>query len=176
MVLFAFSILVVLYTVTMESGYRTFGDACYGNILLNYHPHDVLGTLGRVATGLSVLFGFPLIMTGARESLWGVASSFYKDRLGSREAPHTALVLGILAGVTAVACAVTDVSLVVGLAGATLGSFIVYICPALLYYKAVSLTYGNCARETLWAKLHAIFLVPFGLWIAVAGVKTTLHT
>ena len=35
----------------MMAGYVTFGDVCQGNILLNYHPNDVLATLGRIATG-----------------------------------------------------------------------------------------------------------------------------
>ena len=47
----SFFILVCLYSATMMAGYVTFGDVCQGNILLNYHPNDVLATLGRIATG-----------------------------------------------------------------------------------------------------------------------------
>ena len=47
----SFAILTVIYASVMAAGYSTFGDICEGNILLNYHPGDVLSTLGRVATG-----------------------------------------------------------------------------------------------------------------------------
>merc|ERR1719273_1035598 len=57
MVSISFMLLTSLYVVTMVAGYATFGDVCEGNILLNYHAGDVLSTLGRVATGFSILFG-----------------------------------------------------------------------------------------------------------------------
>ena len=66
MVNISFTILVALYIATMTAGYSTFGDVCQGNILLNYHPDDILSTLGRLATGFSILFGFPLVACGAR--------------------------------------------------------------------------------------------------------------
>jgi sodium-coupled neutral amino acid transporter 11 len=47
----SFFILTILYTATMMAGHATFGDVCQGNILLNYHPSDILSTFGRVATG-----------------------------------------------------------------------------------------------------------------------------
>lgn len=51
MVKYAYLTLFLLYTTAMMAGYATFGDVSQGNILLNYHPNDVLSTLGRVATG-----------------------------------------------------------------------------------------------------------------------------
>lgn len=51
MVGISFFTLAALYTATMMAGYATFGDVCKGNILLNYHPSDILSTLGRLATG-----------------------------------------------------------------------------------------------------------------------------
>lgn len=51
MVNISFLILSTLYAATMIAGYATFGDVCQGNILLNYHPDDLLSTLGRLATG-----------------------------------------------------------------------------------------------------------------------------
>jgi len=55
MVSIAFLTLVILYTATMMAGYATFGDVCQGNILLNYHPDDLLSTFGRLATGYVTL-------------------------------------------------------------------------------------------------------------------------
>jgi amino acid permease len=76
MVTIAFSILTLLYASTMAFGMKTFGDVCQGNIILNYHPKDVLSTLGRVATFFSILFGFPLTFCGIREGMQGIAARF----------------------------------------------------------------------------------------------------
>lgn len=160
MVSLSFVVLTALYIVTMSAGYATFGDVSQGNILLNYHPGDVLSTLGRVATGFSILFGFPLVICGARESLAGVVSSLSQGvDLGKH---HVALVTGILAFVTAISVAVKDVSLVVGLTGAVMGSFIVYICPGLIYSRIEGTSKLNMA------------LIPFGLFIGGLGVFMTL--
>jgi amino acid permease len=172
MVTVAFSILVMLYITTMIAGYSTFGDACQGNILLNYHPDDILSNLGRLATGLSILFGFPLVACGAREAIVGVATSLGFESLGADE-NHFLLVSGILMVVTAISCTVKDVSLVVGLTGAAMGSFIVYICPPIIYSKAVALVKGTDSVEYRSAKL-SLALVPFGVCIAILGCFMTI--
>lgn len=143
----------------MSAGYATFGDVCKGNILLNYHPKDLLSTLARVATGCSILFGFPLVMCGVRESLVGVVSSLWGVDL---EKYHVLLVTLILALVTVISVTVTDVSLVVGLTGAVMGSFIVYICPGLICSGIEGISKRNLA------------LIPFGLFIGGLGVYMTL--
>lgn len=172
MVNISFAILVGLYVIIMAAGYATFGDVCRGNILLNYHPHDVLATLGRLATGFSILFGFPLVACGARESIIGTAASFGMDGLGA-DKNHFALVFSMLVVITAISCLVEDVSLVVGLTGAALGSFIVFICPAILFTKAVKLVKGESSVEYQKAKKN-MALVPFGLFIGSLGVYMTI--
>ena len=172
MVNISFTILVLLYIVTMTAGYSTFGDVCRGNLLLNYHPNDILSTLGRLATGFSILFGFPLVMCGARESLIGAASSCGFDAVG-KDKFHVPLVASMLVFITAISCLVEDVSLVVGLTGAAMGSFIVYICPPLLYTRAVKLIKGDTSDEYGRAKL-SMALVPFGFFVGSLGVYMTL--
>ena len=172
MVGISFTVLALLYIATMVAGYSTFGDVCQGNILLNYHPSDFLSLLGRLATGFSILFGFPLVASGARESIIGVASSLGNNAVGS-DKNHFLLVAGILAFVTAIACAVEDVSLVVGITGAALGSFIVYMIPPVIYSNAVALSKGRNSPEAKSAKIN-LLLVPFGLCIAFLGCYITI--
>jgi sodium-coupled neutral amino acid transporter 11 len=169
----SFALLVLLYVVTMAAGYSTFGDVCQGNILLNYHPDDWLATLGRLATGFSILFGFPLVATGARESLIGTASSLGRPFLGS-DACHVPLVVAILTFVTTISLTVRDVSLVVGLTGAAMGSFIVYICPALLYSRAIEKSRGPNSAEYKKARWN-LLMVPFGVFIGAFGVYMTIQ-
>ena len=172
MVGIAFTILTLLYIATMGAGYETFGDVAMGNILLNYHPEDGLATLGRLATGCSILFGFPLVARGARESIASAAASCGYPNIAS-EANHVSLVVTILAVVTYISCTVQDVSLVVGLTGAVMGSFIVYMCPAVIYTRAVRLVKGKDSADYNRAKIN-LALVPFGLVIAGLGVYMTL--
>ena len=172
MVNIAFTVLVVLYVATMSAGYSTFGDVCQGNILLNYHPDDVLSTLGRLATGFSILFGFPLVAAGAREAIIGAASSLGFPNIGNDE-NHFLLVSGILTLVTTISCTIKDVSLVVGLTGAALGSFIVYICPPIIYTKAIALVKGEDSPEHKKSLIN-LGLVPFGLAIAFLGCYMTI--
>jgi amino acid permease len=166
---------IVSYTLSILiiiAGYSTFGDVCHGNILLNYHPDDILSTLGRVATWFSILFGFPLVMAGAREGLIGTASSLGFPQLGA-DANHFRLVASLLAFTTFVSCTVQDVSLVVGLTGAAMGSFIVYICPALIYTKAVRLVKGQDSTAYQRSKIN-LAMVPFGILIGGLGVYMTI--
>ena len=168
----SFSFLVLLYVITMAAGYSTFGDNCMGNILLNYHPKDILATFGRVATWISILFGFPLVSNGAREGLIGAATSLGFSQVGD-ERFNFPLVVTMLSFVTIVSCVVKDVSLVMGLAGAMFGAFIVYVCPTIIYVKAVELTFGKTSKEYQSARWN-YSLIPFGTLIGAFGVFFTI--
>jgi sodium-coupled neutral amino acid transporter 11 len=172
MVGISFTILTLLYIVTMGAGYETFGDATQGNILLNYHPKDKLAMMGRLATGFSILFGFPLVAKGAREGIASAASSLGYPAIAN-DKNHVLLVSTMLALVTFISCTVQDVSLVVGLTGAVMGSFIVYICPSIIYTRAVGLVKGTDSKDYERAKVN-LALVPFGMVIAGLGVYMTL--
>ena len=167
MVRIAFTVLTLLYIVIMVAGYATFGTVCKGNILLNYNPSDALGLVGRIATGFSILFGFPLVAAGAREGIAGTVSA-----LGFPSVPHVVLVSSILILVTAVSCTVQDVSFVVGLTGAAMGSLIVYIIPPILYMRALDQR-PEAAKIRPRAKFNAA-LVPFGAAIGGLGVYMTV--
>ena len=112
------------------------------------------------------------MVCGAREAIIGLASTFGNNALGS-EIYNFALVTGILTFVTIISCSVQDVSLVVGLTGAALGSTIVYICPPFIYSRAVTLVHGANSATSRRAKLN-LALVPFGLFIGVLGCIMTL--
>ena len=170
----AYLILAAIYTTTMVAGYATFGDVSMGNILLNYSSSDALATLGRLATGFSIIFGFPLISNGCREGFKNAA-----DALGlfggaaSDPNNHVKLVLSLLLVTTTLAIVAEDIGMVAGLTGALMGSSLVYICPTLLYAKVVGRKFGINSEDYKAAKKNLIW-IPFGIFTASMGVAMTL--
>eukprot|EP00591_Stephanopyxis_turris_P001867 CAMPEP_0195519780 /NCGR_PEP_ID=MMETSP0794_2-20130614/15463_1 /TAXON_ID=515487 /ORGANISM="Stephanopyxis turris, Strain CCMP 815" /LENGTH=472 /DNA_ID=CAMNT_0040648993 /DNA_START=162 /DNA_END=1580 /DNA_ORIENTATION=+ len=173
MVMIAYATLSCIYVLAMMAGYSTFGDICQGNILLNYHPKDILSTLARWATGFSIIFGFPLVNNGAREGLKQLFSEAFGIKALSDPNNHIMLVSVYLAIVTLISVSVTDVKLLVGLAGAAFGSFLVYICPTLVYTKIVKDVSGPESIEYKRAKRNFV-LIPFGLFCGGMGVSMTI--
>jgi len=174
MVRVSYAILTTIYLLAMCAGYYTFGDVCMGNILLNYHPGDILSTLGRLATGFSIVFGFPLVHNGAREGLKSFTSSAFGWRSLSDPKNHVLLATAYLTVVSTIAILVKDVRLVVGLAGAAFGSFLVYICPVLVYLRILQNIQGPDSMEYKRAKNNNLLLIPFGIFCGSMGVAMTL--
>jgi amino acid permease len=171
----SFTVLVMLYALTMIAGYSTFGDVCKTNILLNYHPADRLATLGRLANGFSILFGFPLVANGCREALLGAASSLNWISYNDYDKFSAPLVIAILFFTTLAACIIPDLSVMIGLTGAVMGSFIVYLAPSLLYRRAVHMTEGKVSMKYRAAYMRAVLYIPLGILVCVMGVYTTLR-
>eukprot|EP00546_Thalassionema_frauenfeldii_P019797 CAMPEP_0178903384 /NCGR_PEP_ID=MMETSP0786-20121207/5126_1 /TAXON_ID=186022 /ORGANISM="Thalassionema frauenfeldii, Strain CCMP 1798" /LENGTH=521 /DNA_ID=CAMNT_0020574747 /DNA_START=8 /DNA_END=1573 /DNA_ORIENTATION=- len=168
----SYIILGLIYTVVMVAGYATFGDVCQGNILLNYAPNDVLSTLGRIATGFSLLFGFPLIFNGVIGGLQNASSALGISWL-SNPKYHTALVTVLLFSTTSLSLVLKDVQLVAGLTGALIGSALVYIFPVMIYSNIVRKLYSKDSEEYRNAKGSLLF-IPFGLFTASVGVYMTI--
>lgn len=171
MVRTAYSILAAIYVTTMCAGYSTFGDKARGNILINYHPKDALAFLGRLATGFSVVFGFPLVSNGAREGFKNAASALGHPSVAEPK-NHVKLVLGMLSCASVLAILVEDIKIIAGFSGALLGSTITYICPPLLYSRIVRNQFGEDSLEYMRGRRSLLF-VPFGISVAIMGVTMT---
>lgn len=166
----SFLIITSLYAVTMASGFFTFGRSTASNILNSYHGSDPLAVVGRIATGLSVLFGFPLAFVGLKESCASLGPLLPAPAraLASR---HDPLVVVMLALVTLVACIARDIGLLVGISGAVLGSMIVYVFPALIWVKVAEKHRPAQAQAARRANLP---LVPLGAFVGALGVYMSL--
>mmetsp|Transcript_32334 Transcript_32334/g.42623 ORF Transcript_32334/g.42623 Transcript_32334/m.42623 type:complete len:515 (+) Transcript_32334:100-1644(+) len=191
----AFFILVVIHIGAMVAGYKTFGDNSQSNIILNYHPNDILAILARIATGFSILFGYPLEFIGMRDGYLGACRAFLelaeekKSNVQARVTEEKSLMLsvlrwsvapeniqklsiGLLALMTVIAAIIEDIGLTVGVTGALIGAMIVYVIPVLIYYFAkTKYEPGSVTFTTKWALLY----VPFGILVALLGTAVIIY-
>ena len=152
------------------------GDASLGNILLNYSSNDTLALFGRLATGLSIIFGFPLIAVGCREGIKNTLAALEIQPWATavnNPNNHARLVVCLLTITTFLSVIAKDIGLVVGLTGALMGSALVYICPPLLYTKILKRKYGSHSPEYQHAKTSLLY-IPFGMFTGLVGILMTL--
>lgn len=64
-----------VFSTMMLFGFRTFGAATQALVLNNYHrTDDPLASLARLATGCSILCGYPLMFAALKTSFFNAAS------------------------------------------------------------------------------------------------------
>ena len=111
---------------------RTFKHAG-PNVLLNYGASDALARVARLATGASIVFGFPLVFSGFYDSATRLLPPAWETSLQKRRGARRTLGSLCLVFLTAqVALAAGDIGLPAGLAGSLLGGFVVYVLPAMI--------------------------------------------
>ncbi|CAN0247411.1 unnamed protein product, partial [Hapterophycus canaliculatus] len=124
-----------VFTTMMLFGFRTFGGAAQTLLLNNYHrTDDPLASLARLATGFSILCGFPLMFAALKTSFFNAASEISeKFGDGGMETARRfqtdetlRCIVSLMVAITSVACTKSeeDVATIIGLIGAILGETI----------------------------------------------------
>jgi len=144
----------------MVGGYLTFGGASQGLILNNYATSDPLAFLARLGIAMSIIFSYPLNMTGLRE---GVLAMFGKKAAGEKTIVHVLLTLVLVCVMNGASLFVKDLGLVVGLGGAILGSALVYIFPALMAIGETKGAMSKSEKALNWG------LTGLGIFFAILG-------
>ena len=174
------------YTAVMLAGYSLFGRNCQTMLLKNFASSDKMADVAMLATGASILFGFPLSFCGVRQGIVDTATAILNLGTVSNPILRRALTiistsldtpggwrvttLLMLAGSTAIAIAAEDVGVVVGVSGAILGSSFIYILPSILYCAA----HAEQGSLTPLRKANMV-LFPMGIFTAALGVSMTLQ-
>ncbi|CAE6959145.1 AVT2 [Symbiodinium natans] len=157
----------LIFSLVMVGGFLTFGSSCMGLILNNYAAMDSLALLARAAIVLSLVTAYPLVFLSLRKQVLEILGD-KGDDLAQRPRLMT---ISLLAGITAVALKLRNLGVVAALAGASLGTFLVYVAPALMVMGARrrGLTERPEGAVGLLARATQIFLVPLGLGLGVIG-------
>lgn len=171
-----------VFMLMMLFGFRTFGLAAQPLLLNNYHKTaDTMATLARLATGFSIVCGFPLMFAGLKTGLFSLFEAKVNDSVslskGSKDAllsttTNRLISTVVLAAICGVACKCTehDVGFVIGIIGAILGTGVVYMIPAMLNNRLLAGLKGAEGE-----KLVNRLLVAVGAVFAVIGTITALE-
>jgi len=133
-------IVTFVYCTVAILGYTTYVDIVDGNVLKNFSPNFVLDLI-KIGFAISVVVGFPLMIFPCRQSIHtlffsqqpmeGIASKTYIEPFMFK-----AITLCIVLSTMMVALFIPNVETIVGLTGATMGSFICFIFPGIIFTKA----------------------------------------
>ena len=163
----SFALSAVLTGVVMTAGFLTFGGASDGYILNNYAPTDRLAQLARVAVGSQIVFTYPFLHLGLRESTTSLLTALF-----GKAPPRVPLSVGIIALVTALALRVTNLGLIAAVTGALVSTSIGYILPSLMLGQTLQrrVASGDASRGTRLELLLARAITALGIALAGIGV------
>ncbi len=145
------TVCLLAYTAVGLFGYLTFFTSTQGNVLLNYDTDDVFVMVGRVGVAIVIICSFPLLAHPCLDTVDDLVFPnrrhvfSYRRRLG-------ALIVVVGLAYT-IAMLVDDVSVVLGIAGATGSTSISFVLPALFYTKLSPKPALSAGKILPWALL-----------------------
>mmetsp|Transcript_13266 Transcript_13266/g.31846 ORF Transcript_13266/g.31846 Transcript_13266/m.31846 type:complete len:490 (+) Transcript_13266:164-1633(+) len=163
----SFGVSIAFYCLVCSLAFLTFGSNCASMVLNSYSSKDLLLLAGRFAVAVSLVFSYPLMFQGSRDGLLDLVRVPEEKRTNGL---LNKLTLGLVAFITYVASQVTDLTFVVSMSGALLGTSLIFIYPTLMFRGAMR---GDPTKK--WENRLCSVIASLGGAIAMIGAKMSLQ-